>query len=100
MLYNWTIGFMQLHGGMPMKAKVKVINLVRGMYAAEIEGQGEFVIFELLDTAEPEIDDFITHPDFYAMGCETFKNVTQSCEIEVSIENVCGANQVKELCFL
>ena len=45
-----------------MKAQVVLINPVRGMYAAEIEGLGEYVIFELLDTDEPEIGDVISHP--------------------------------------
>ncbi len=83
-----------------MKAIVKIINPTRGMYAAEIDGGGEFVIFELLDTSEPEIGDIILHPDFYSMGGETYKNMTQECEIEVFVENVCGANQVKQQCFL
>jgi len=83
-----------------MKAKVKVINPRRGMYAAEIEGGGEFVIFELLDSSEPEIGDVISHPDFYSMGGETFKNATQCCEIDVFVEDVCGASTVKQQCFL
>jgi len=83
-----------------MKAKVKVINSARGMYAAEIDGQGEFVVFELLDTSEPEVGDIISHHDFYSMGGETYKNITQGCEIEVSVEDVCGANLVKQKCFL
>jgi hypothetical protein len=83
-----------------MKAIVKVINPTRGMYAAEINGGGEFVIFELLDTSEPEIGDVISHSDFYSMGGETYKNMTQECEIEVFVENVCGANQVNQQCFL
>jgi len=83
-----------------MKAIVKVINPTRGMYAAEIDSGGEFVIFELLDTSEPEIGDVISHPDFYSMGGETYKNMTQECEIEVFVENVCGVNQVKQQCFL
>jgi len=83
-----------------MKAVVKVINPNRGMYAAEIDGGGEFVIFELLDSSEPELGDVITHPDFYSMGGETFKNITQDCEIDVSVENVCGASLVKQQCFL
>ena len=61
---------------------------------------GEFVIFELLDSSEPEIGDVISHTDFYSMGGETFKNATQSCEIDVFVENICGANQVKQQCFL
>lgn len=70
------------------------------MYAAEFEGGGEFVIFELLDSSEPEIGDVISHPDFYSMGSETFKNLTQGCEINVAVENVCGANLVRQQCFL
>ena len=83
-----------------MKAIVKVINPTRGMYAAEIDGGGEFVIFELLDTSEPETGDVITHPDFYSMGGETYKNITQGCSIEVAVEDVCGASLVKQRCFL
>lgn len=83
-----------------MKATVKVINPARGMYAAEIDGRGEFVIFELLDTSEPEMGDVISHHDFYTMGSETYENITQGCEIEVAVENVCGANLVKRQCLL
>ena len=57
-----------------MKAKVKVINPSRGMYAAEIDGTGEFVIFVLLGSSEPEIGDVISHNDFYSMSGETYKN--------------------------
>jgi hypothetical protein len=78
-----------------MKATVTFENSARGMYAAEIEGSGEFVIFELLDSSEPESGDIISHPDFYSMGGETFRNITQQCEINVSVENVCGASQVR-----
>lgn len=46
-----------------MKATVKVINQARGMYAAEIENFDEFVIFELLDSTAPELDDVISHHD-------------------------------------
>ncbi|SHJ45256.1 hypothetical protein [Cycloclasticus pugetii] len=83
-----------------MKATVAVTNKRRGMYAAEIEGVGEFVIFELLDSDEPEIGDVISHTDFYTMGGETYKNQTQGCVIEVFVENVCGKNLVKQQCFL
>lgn len=83
-----------------MKAIVKVINSRRGIYAAEIEGQGEYVIFELLDSNEPEIGDVISHPDFYSMGSETFKNITQQYQIDVYVQNVCGANLVRQQCML
>lgn len=83
-----------------MKAVVKVFNSGRGMYAAEIDGSGEYVIFELLDSSEPEIGDIISHPDFYSMGGETFKNVTQQCEIDVYVQNVCGASLVRQQCML
>lgn len=88
------------HEGVTVKATVKVINPSRGMYAAEIDGDGGFVVFELLDTTEPEIGDEISHPDFYSLGGETIKNLTQDCEIDVSIEDVCGAALVKQKCFL
>jgi len=88
------------NSGVKMKAIVKVINSVRGMYAAEIDSGGEFVIFELLDSSEPEIGDAISHPDFYSMGGETYINMTQGCEIDVVVENICGASQVRQQCFL
>ena len=83
-----------------MKAVVKVINSKRGMYAAEIDGSGEFVVFELLDSSEPEIGDVILHPDFYSMGGETYKNLTQDCEFDVAVEDICGPSMVKQRCFL
>lgn len=83
-----------------MKAIVKVKNPNRGMYAAEIDGQGEFVVFELLDSDEPEIGDLISHSDFYSMGSETFNNITQQCQIDVFVQNVCGANLVRQQCML
>lgn len=83
-----------------MKAIVKVVNSNRGVYAAEIDGQGEFVIFELLGSAEPEIGDVVSHPDFYSMGGETFRNLTQQCQIDVFVQNVCGANLVHQQCML
>ena len=83
-----------------MKAIVKVVNPKRGMYAAEIDGSGEFVVFELLDSCEPEIGDVVSHPDFYSMGGETYKNLTQGCTFDVAVENVCGSNQVRQQCFL
>ncbi|RUO44514.1 hypothetical protein [Idiomarina aquatica] len=83
-----------------MKAEVKVVNLVRGTYAAEIDGSGEYVIFELLDSNEPEIGDFVSYPDFYSMRGETFKNLTQQCEVDVYVQNVCGAGLVQKQCML
>jgi len=79
-----------------MRVKVAMTNLTRGMYAAEIDGNGEYVIFELLDSSEPEIGDILSHPDFYSMGGETFKNLTQQCNISVFVENVCGAALVRQ----
>ena len=79
-----------------MEATVKVINRKRGTYAAEIEDTGEFVIFRLLNLVEPEIDDKISHPDFYRMGYETFVNRTQGCSMAVSVENIYGASLVRQ----
>lgn len=83
-----------------MKATVKVANRNRGMYAAEIDVRGEYVIFELLDSSAPELGDIVAHPDFYLMGSETFSNLTQRCEIDVFVQNVCGPSLVKKQCFL
>lgn len=83
-----------------MKATVKIANSRRGIYAAEIDGSGEYVIFELLDSSEPEVGDVVSHPDFYSMGGETFKNLTQQCEIDVFVQDVCGANLVRQQCML
>lgn len=82
-----------------MKAAITVTNSIRGMYAAQMEN-GEYVIFELLDSSEPEIGDEISHPDFYSMGEETFRNITQNCSIDVYVQNVCSANLVKQQCML
>ncbi len=83
-----------------MEAIVKVVNPNRGMYAAEIDRAGEYVIFELLDSSEPEIGDVVSHSDFYSMGSETFMNLTQRCQIDVFVQNVCGPSLVKRQCFL
>jgi hypothetical protein len=51
-----------------MKAVIRITNQSRGLYAVEIDGRGEYVIFELLDSSEPEIGDVIFHPDFDSLG--------------------------------
>ncbi len=83
-----------------MKARVVFINKNRGMYAAEIESSSEYVIFELLDSEEPELGDIIAHHDFYSMGDETFKNMTQGIDIEVYVENICGVNMIQKRCLV
>ncbi len=60
----------------------------------------EYVIFELLDTSEPEIGDVVSHTDFYSMGGEVFKNVTQQCNVDVFVQNICGASQVRQQCMI
>ena len=79
-----------------MKATVKVINRKRGTYAAEIDDTGEFVIFRVLNASEAEVDDRISHPDFYRTGFETFENLTQDLSMAVSVENIYGASLVKQ----
>lgn len=79
-----------------MKATVKVINRKRGIYAAEIDDTGEFVIFRVLNSLEAEIDDSISHPDFYRIGFETFENLTQGFSMAVSVENIYGASLIKQ----
>ena len=71
-----------------MKAKVVITVPASDKYAAEIEGEGKYVIFELLHSSKPEIGDLIMHSDFYSMGEETFTNLTQSRDMDVYVENV------------
>jgi len=82
-----------------MKAVIRVTNQSRGLYAAEIDGRGGYVIFELLDSSEPEVGDVISHPDFDSLGGETIHSVSQSCDIDVSIVDVCGARMVRPRLF-
>jgi len=82
-----------------MQAIVAVANPNKGMYAAQMENS-EYVIFELLDKSEPKIGDEISHSDFYSMGGETFRNITQDCSIDVYVQNICNANLVKQQCML
>lgn len=83
-----------------MNATVKVRNPSSGMYAAETE-DGGFVIFELLDSSEPEIGDVVSHPDFHSMGGEEYRNVSQNVIISVYVQNVVGGiEQARKQCFL
>jgi len=83
-----------------MKAIVKVINPNRGMYGAETT-DGEFVIFELVDSNEPQIGDVVSHPDFHSMGTEDYRNATQNITISVYVQNFVGSlEQAKKQCFL
>jgi hypothetical protein len=70
------------------------------MFAVQTE-DGEFVIFELLDSDEPEIGDVVSHPDFHSMGGGDYENLTQGVTISVSVENIVGSlEQARRLCFL
>lgn len=82
-----------------MKAVVQHANPNRGMFAAEIEGHGEYVVFELLDSIDINQGDVISHRDFYSMGGETYKNLSQQCTMDVFVENVCGIHQLRS-CLL
>ena len=83
-----------------MKAIVKGGNYKKGIYAAEIDGSADYIIFELLDTSEPETGDVISFSDFYNMGSATYQNQTQQCAIEVFAQNICTASQVLQQCKL
>lgn len=83
-----------------MQAIVKVANISHGLYAAELEGQGRFVVFELFDSFEPMLGDQIAHPDLCAEGNATFSNLTQGCEFDVFVQAVCEPSLVNQLCHL
>lgn len=83
-----------------MEATIVIINQGRGMYAAQSD-DGEFVVFELLDSCEPEMGDVISHSDFYSLGGDTYINLTQEEKMDVFVEDVCGSlDQAKRQCFL
>lgn len=84
-----------------MKAVVRLINSTRGMCAAEILDENNlFVIFELHDSCEPQINDVISNSDFFEMGERVFTNITQEIKIQVYVENVCSGRLIKQQCFL
>ena len=70
------------------------------MYGAETD-DGEFVIFEVLDSDEPQIGDVVSHSDFHSMGGEDYRNATQKVTISVYVQNVVGnLAQAKKQCFV
>lgn len=83
-----------------MKAIVKYANRARGMYAAQIEEFGEYSIFELIDTREPEIGDIISCSDFFYLGGGPIKNITQQCWHDVILQDVCGDCLVRQKLML
>jgi len=83
-----------------MKATIAVTNSQRGMFAAKAEN-GEFVIFELLDSDAPEIGDAVSHPDFRSMGQEDYKNLTRGGTISVFVQNIVETlEQARRQCLL
>ncbi len=83
-----------------MEATVVKINPTRAMCAASIEGSGDFVIFEVLDSSLPQVGDLISHPDFTAMGGETYRNLTSGDDVDVYAQNICGASLVRSQLLL
>lgn len=73
-----------------MEATVVLVNQLRGMVAAKTE-DGEYSIFELLGGYDIEVGDVVSSKDFYAMGGETYRNVTKNEEMSVYVQNVVGS---------
>ena len=90
-----------LHNGIiKMDAEIILVNSERGMYKAQSDN-GEFVVFELLDSYKPEMGDIKSHPGFYSMGGETYTNVTQETKFEVYVQKVCSSlDQAKRQCLI
>ena len=83
-----------------MEAEVIIINKKRGMVAALTE-DGEYVVFELLGSYALEINDVVSHPDFYSMGGKVYRNLSKDENMDVFVENVCATlDQAKKQCFL
>jgi hypothetical protein len=83
-----------------MEAIVELINTRRGMVAAKTE-DGEFIIFELLGSYEPQKGDAISHSDFHTMGREIYRNMTQKSDMDVFVQNIVGTlKSARAQCFL
>ncbi len=82
-----------------MNAVVKFANKTRGMYAAKAD-EGGFVIFELMDSREPQIGDTVSG-SFLSMGSGTYRNLTQGEKFAVYTQNfVNTVEMAKKQCFL
>ena len=82
-----------------MKATVVILNARRGMVAAETK-DGEYVIFQLLESYDLELGDQIRHNDFYSMGGEIYLNLTKDERMHVYVQNVCESlDQAGKQCF-
>jgi predicted amino acid racemase len=81
-----------------MQATIKIINANNSMYGADIGGEGDYVVFELLDFKEPKMGDVVAYENFYNMGAVTFKNITQGYDIDVYIEHISDMKLAKEQC--
>jgi hypothetical protein len=79
---------------------VAAINPKRGMVAIATEDDG-YTIIELLSDFELEIGDSVFWSNGYAMGHETYENVSKGSSAEVYVQNhgVSKENLRKQLLF-
>ena len=83
-----------------MEATFKLTNSKLGIFAAQTKA-GEFVVFDLIDSDEPQTGDVVSHPDFQAPGGKEFKNLTREVTILVFVTNiVANFDHARDLCFL
>ena len=71
---------------MARRGTVAAMNPSRGMVAITTEDDG-FTIIELLSEWDIELGDLIAWRDDYAMGAETYRNLTKSSQSEVFVQN-------------
>ena len=75
-----------------MKGTIVMINQNTGMVATE-NGDGEYTVFELLDGSSVEIEDEISG-DLEALGGETFRNKTQTEDMDVYVQAIHATQEI------
>ena len=71
---------------MRRSGRVAAMNLQRGMVAIATE-DGDYTIIELTTDWELDIGDEVTWPDGYALGFETYQNLTRQTRCEVIVQS-------------
>lgn len=84
-----------------MKAIVRLINPLHKLFAAELEGGGEIILFKFFDTPELEIGDILSvQITYFIPDGITLHNLTKECKFDVICKNICNESNMRKLCLL
>ena len=79
-----------------MNGIIVAINPRNGFYAAKLES-GEFAVFELVDSHEPELGDAVSG-ELEALGSETLLNETQRTRFDVFMQDThCSESRARQM---